>query len=425
MAREINLVPDIKNEMIKTLKLRNFIFFLCIIIASASVAVTFIFGVIVGGQSIAINGKTELLQNLSSKLNSYSDLNEFLTIKDQVGNIASITENKTLTSRTFNILSALIPTGPDTIQISELKISLEEDAPVYTFDAQANAGQAPYIDYNVLDSFKKSMAYMRYDYGNYVDKDGNTIPAYCMIEKDPSGVYFLDPESKGMYAYWTIFAEGCNNFSEEELKTPSKDDNKDNKDNKDDDQNTQNNQEENTNNTNNNNNTENLTSIAGYDLEDYEGTKVVRVWRTPQASWYKVNPKVTDPYMNENGEISNVAHFESKCIKYNIVIKNKVVTKIDDTTNSCNLVLGDTDDDRIQILESSNGRDASEQLVLRFSASLTLAPEVYDFNNAHLIAVAPSKRRNVTDSYVQLQSIFGERAKDCQEGDTACNGGSN
>jgi hypothetical protein len=57
MALEINLVPDIKNEMIKTLKLRNFILFLCIVVASASVAVTFIFGLIVGGQSIAINNK--------------------------------------------------------------------------------------------------------------------------------------------------------------------------------------------------------------------------------------------------------------------------------------------------------------------------------------------------------------------------------
>ena len=31
MAREINLVPDIKDEMIKTLKMRNLIFFICII----------------------------------------------------------------------------------------------------------------------------------------------------------------------------------------------------------------------------------------------------------------------------------------------------------------------------------------------------------------------------------------------------------
>ena len=36
MAREINLVPDVKGEMIKALKLRNFIFFLCIIVVAAS-----------------------------------------------------------------------------------------------------------------------------------------------------------------------------------------------------------------------------------------------------------------------------------------------------------------------------------------------------------------------------------------------------
>ena len=48
-----------------------------------------------------------------------------------------------------------------------------EDNPTFTIDAQANAGQEPYIDYRVLDAFKKSMQYMRYDYGEYVDKEGD------------------------------------------------------------------------------------------------------------------------------------------------------------------------------------------------------------------------------------------------------------
>ena len=216
MALEINLVPDIKNEMIRTLKLRNFILFLSIIVASASVAIVFIFGVIVGGQQIAINNKKGLLETFSSKLNSYSDLNEFLTIKDQVDNITAITENKTVASRTFNILLALIPTdSPDSIEISELTVDLvSEETPTFSLEAQANAGQAPFIDYNVLDAFKKSMEYMRYDYGNYVDKEGNTIPAYCMIEKDSDGAYFYDSDKKSLYAYWNIMAEGCNTTAE-------------------------------------------------------------------------------------------------------------------------------------------------------------------------------------------------------------------
>ena len=170
MAREINLVPDIKGEMIKTLKLRNFIFFLCIIVASASVGVTVIFGLIAGGQRLALDSKKNTLDNLSNKLNSYSDLNDFLTIKDQLGNLNTLNDNKNVLSRTFNILAALLPTGADTITISELNVDLASEAPTFTFDAQANAGKEPYIDYNVLDSFKKSMQYMRYDYGRYVDK---------------------------------------------------------------------------------------------------------------------------------------------------------------------------------------------------------------------------------------------------------------
>lgn len=380
MAHEINLVPDIKNEMIKTVKLRNYIFFGCIVVAAASVLLTLIFGLIMGGQRIAIENKKSTLGELSAKLNSYTDLNDFLTIKDQLGNIDTLTSDKKVLSRTFNILSALLPTGADTITVSELNVNLAEEQPSFSLEAQANAGKEPFIDYNVLDSFKKSMQYMRYDYGSYVDKEGNTIPSYCMIEQGSDGAFFSEGE-KGLYAYWTIEGDGCN--PSETLKT------------------------------------------SDYATESYNDQTVVRVWRTPQFNdWYKEKESSNQPYMSLDGEIKNVAHFESACTTYSGSVNNGSSPKWD-TTNDCKLVYGSggeegTDESGITITESSNGRDSSNELVLRFSANITLAPEVFQFTNTHMIAVAPSGQRNVTDSYVQIQSMFGQRAADCAEGDTAC-----
>ena len=398
MAREINLVPDIKNEMIKALKLRNFIFLLCIIVAAASVGVTVVTGLIMGGQQLALTSKQNTINNLTNKLNSYSDLGDFLTIKDQLGSIAKLTSNKKVLSRTFGILSALIPTGADTIKISELSVNLDADSPTFTFDAQANAGKEPFIDYNVLDAFKKSMQYMRYDYGNYVDKNGTTIPAYCIIENGTDGSMFNDA-SKGLYAYWTIHAEGCDVSKQE---TSSEDSSE-----------------------------ETAKATSTYEEEDYEGQKVVRIWRTPQFSdWYKLQQAEGQPYMSLDGEITNVPHFASSCITYKgDASNNSANPKWTETNDSCELVPNSdpnsSNSTGIRIADSSNGRGQNEELVLRFSAIIALNPAVYNFNNHHMIALAPPGRRNVTDSYNQIQSMFAERAKDCREDDIECktNGG--
>lgn len=392
MAREINLVPDIKGEMIKALKIRNLTFFVCIMVALASIVTIVVFAVITGSQRTVVEGKKGTLEALSSKIINYNDLSKYLTVKDQLGNIATISNNKKLLSRSFGVLSALLPTSGDTITISELNIDLTADSPTITFDAQANANLPPYIDYNVLDSFKKSMQYMRYDYGNYVDKDGATIPAYCIIENGADGGTLSDPD-KGYYAYWLINGEGCNPAKTESIEELQSDDN--------------------SNSSNNSNNN------LGYNTESYNGNTVVRIWRTPQFDqWYAASN------MDLDGNITGVAHFESQCTTYAGVVGSNGTTTWTSTNETCALVPDGVDG--IKISDSSNGRGSGNELVLRFSASIFINPEVFSFNNNHVLAVAPSGRVNVTDSYVQIQNMFEERAADCEEGDTACinqNGG--
>jgi len=398
MAREINLVPDIKGEMIKALKLRNLTFFICIVVAAASFALTAVVAAVAGGQQAIVDGKKDTITELSKKINSYDDLDNFLTIKDQLGNLSTIADNKKVLSRTFGLLTALFPS---TITISELSINLSSSNPVISFDAQANADTPPYIDYNVLDSFKKSMKYMRYDYGNYVDKEGNTIPAYCMIESGADGATFYD-SGKGYYAYWLITGEGCDPAYESD--TESSEDGYQISA------------------------TEMSRISETYTLETYEGQTVVRIWRTPQYNdWYREVEVEGEPYMSLDGEISGVAHFESRCTTYSGVLNsNTGIVNWTSSNEDCTLV--PDGDDGIKISDSSNGRDANGDLVLRFSAAITLDQNYYKFGRNHMLAVGPTGRYNVTDSYVQIQSIFGAPATDCAADDTACNnanGGNN
>lgn len=408
MAREINLVPDIKEEMIKALKLRNFIFFVCIIVASVSVGVILLFATIAGGQQAIADGNKTKIETMSKKLKSYGDLTDFLTIRDQLTNLSSISRNKKLLSRSFGILTALLPKGADVIKISELNIDLTGTQPTITFDAQANAGEPPYIDYNVLDSFKKSMQYMRYDYGNYVDKNGNTIPAYCIIESGNDGATFSDAE-RGNYAYWLITGEGCNP-SYEPLEVTNSEDEDDEEAAKADEALSE---------------AEVYRRTEGYTTETYDDQTVVKIWRTPQFSdWYKTEEVEGEPYMNLSGAISGVEHFESECIRYSGVENpNTSAVSWSSTNESCYLVPDGSDG--IRITDSSNGRDSSDELVLRFSATITLTPEVYKFSNHHVLSFGPSGRYNVTDSYVQIQDMFTQRASDCDPNDTSCNDSKN
>lgn len=393
MAREINLVPDIKGEMIKALKIRNLTFFICIVVGLASIATIVVFAVIAGSQRTVVNGKKGTLEALSSKIVNYNDLSKYLTVKDQLGNLSTISENKKLLSRTFGVLSALLPTSGDTITISELSIDLGSDTPTISFDAQANANLPPYIDYNVLDSFKKSMQYMRYDYGNYVDKNGDAIPAYCIIENGSNGAKLSDPD-KGYYAYWLINGEGCNPAYSESL------------------ENLQSGEDDSS--------SRAAARDTNYATESYNGQTVVRIWRTPQFNeWYASSNMTLD------GTITGIAHFDSQCTTYTGALSGTSSVPAWTTSNdSCTLVPDGVDG--IKISDSSNGRGSGNELVLRFSAIISINPEVFSFKNNHVLAVGPSGRVNVTDSFVQIQNMFEERAADCEDGDTACinqNGG--
>ena len=369
---EINLVPDVKAEMIRAQKKRNVVFFAAVAVSAvAAVIVVMLMGVKFG-QDLKIKNQDDRLKLMSSTLGKYDGLEELLTVQKQLTDLQTISENKRMLSRVFTVLHSLLEQeNDDEVKISSLDVNMEDSD--LTFDGQADAGATTDgIDYRVLESFKKSIGLMKYDYGRYVDKNGLEIPTMCIFESSTSGAPFRDTNGN-IFAIWAKDVEGC----DPSKATQDADDDSDI-----------------------NSETVNAMQIQNVDLsQGCEGEGLTCIYRTPQFSeWYRKG------YMKTDGTIENIEHFESQCIAYSGNESGSTVNW--NSTNEC-----DMSPDGIEISSSSNGKQANGKLVLMFSAVLHINEEVFNFNNKHMITIAPSGRQNVTDSFIQVGDMFAERAK--------------
>ena len=440
---EINLVPDIKTEMIKQQKMRNLVFFICIVVSISSLSLALILGSVKGAQDITMAGQDSHISNLSNTIMNYEELPEFLTIQNQLKGIEAIENNQKVLSRAILFLNALLPPGKDVVEVSELSIDLNKAT--LAFDAHANAVEKPDIDYRVLESFVKRTNLMTFDYGRYVDSTGRNIPSRCIEEYDETGKMYQ--ENGSIYAIWKRGNKGCDP-GRNDYATDSDGTVKGSLVDADMDATKLESGTSEISQVSGNGNAEKNEDENKQNIIDYVPRE--KIYRTPQfTDWYNGKAFKTEedgiddekrevsedgltvyntiyykytPSMELDGSISGIPHFESACITYvGEDTTNEQASTNDKKTakwsanNTCTLV-----PDGILIKESSNGRDADDQLVLTFSASVTINPDAFAFKNKHVMAIGPNNQ-NVTDSYVQLEKIFAAPAQACDPGDTECN----
>ena len=372
---EINLVPDVKAEMIKAQKKRNVVFFASAVVSVIAAGLVILLMGVKFGQDIKQKDQDDRLKLMSETIDKYDGLGELLTVQKQLSDLKTISENKKLLSRVFTVLYSLLEQeNDDEVRISSLDVNmLESDL---SFDGQADAGPSTDgIDYRVLESFTKSIKLMKYDYGRYVDENGDEIPTMCIFETGVSGAPYRD-DNGNIYAVWAKGVSGCDpsKSSDDSNVNPSVYDDLEGE-------------------------TVDSLQIQNVDLsQPPDGVNTVKIFRTPQfTDWY------TKGYMKTDGTIQDIPHFESQCINYYGEESGNTVNWGSD--NTC-----DMSPDGIEINNSSNGMQAGGRLVLMFSAVLHINPEVFNFSNKHLITITPSGRQNVTDSFIQVGDMFAERA---------------
>lgn len=147
---EINLVPDIKQELLRAQRIRARVITGSIFVGVASIAVvTLLIIYVFTVQAVRSGMADSSIKKGSDQLASVTDLSKTLTIQNQLTKISALNSSKNIDSRIFDLLNAIIPPVPNDIQISNL--SIDSSTGLITIDGQAANS------YAAVEVFKKTI----------------------------------------------------------------------------------------------------------------------------------------------------------------------------------------------------------------------------------------------------------------------------
>lgn len=146
---EINLIPDVKQELIRAQRARAAVVSFSIltsIIAGAVVVVLALY--VFGGQTIRSSMADSSIDDKGKKLMAVDDLSQMLTLQNQLGTISNLNDVKKMDSRVFDALAAVIPPEPNQARISQLSIDAENST--ITLEGQTRS-------FDSMEIFKKTI----------------------------------------------------------------------------------------------------------------------------------------------------------------------------------------------------------------------------------------------------------------------------
>jgi len=172
---EINLVPDVKQELMKAQRLRTTVMSMAIVVGLAAVGVVVVLALYVfGAQTLRSTLADDAITKEQKKLSKVEGLAGALTIQNQLAKLAELSADRQVNSRVFDVLSSIVPSEPNTVAIS--KTSIDTENKTITIDAQADGGFA------TLEVFKKTIEATRFEY----ELEGSPKPKKVRLATDMS-----------------------------------------------------------------------------------------------------------------------------------------------------------------------------------------------------------------------------------------------
>ena len=146
---EINLLPNVKRELLKTRAMRNRVISISFLVGGASIAAVVVLALILGSQIAAEAVQNGVIKDRNDKLMAVEDLNKVVTIQHQLTKINEQHSGKKINSRVFDVVTAVDPVAPNNVSFSDIKVNPESKT--ITLEGSAVNG------YSALETLKKTI----------------------------------------------------------------------------------------------------------------------------------------------------------------------------------------------------------------------------------------------------------------------------
>lgn len=146
---EINLLPNVKRELLKTRVMRNRVISISFLVGGASIAAVVVLALILGSQIAAEAVQSGVIKDRNDKLMAVEDLNKVVTIQHQLTKINEQHSGKKINSRVFDVVTAVNPVAPNNVSFSDIKVNPESKT--ITLEGSAVNG------YSALETLKKTI----------------------------------------------------------------------------------------------------------------------------------------------------------------------------------------------------------------------------------------------------------------------------
>lgn len=147
---EINLVPDVKQELIRANRVRAVVISSTILVGIAAAGIVALLAAYLFlGQAVRSNLADAAIKDKSNQLSNVNDLNKTLTIQHQLAKLPELHDQKNITSRFFDLLVAINPPAPNQVSFSLAR--LDSDQKTVRLEGQGVNG------YTSADVLKKTI----------------------------------------------------------------------------------------------------------------------------------------------------------------------------------------------------------------------------------------------------------------------------